>query len=63
VLDHSAVQKHRERIGRIEEVIVEGRNKRDEEKWTGRTRQNKLVHFSSNEMFEPCRRLSIIVDA
>jgi len=50
VLDHSAVQKHRERIGRTEEVIVEGRNKRDEEKWTGRTRQNKLVHFSSNEM-------------
>ena len=34
----------------VEEVIVEGRNKRDEEKWTGRTRQNKLVHFSSNEM-------------
>jgi tRNA-2-methylthio-N6-dimethylallyladenosine synthase len=50
VLDHSAVQKHRERIGRTEEVIVEGRNKRDEEKWTGRTRQNKLVHFASNEM-------------
>jgi tRNA-2-methylthio-N6-dimethylallyladenosine synthase len=50
VLDHSAVQKHRERIGRTEEVIVEGRNKRDEEKWTGRTRQNKLVHFASDQM-------------
>ena len=31
-------------------MIVEGRNKRDEEKWTGRTRQNKLVHFASDEM-------------
>ena len=50
VLDHSAVQKHRARIGRTEEVIVEGRNKRDEAKWTGRTRQNKLVHFASDEM-------------
>jgi len=50
VLDRTAVLKHRERIGRTEEVIVEGRNKRDESMLTGRTRQNKLVHFASNEM-------------
>lgn len=28
VLDHSAVIKHRERIGRIEEVVVEGMSKK-----------------------------------
>lgn len=28
VLDHSAVLKHRERIGRIEEVVVEGMSKK-----------------------------------
>ena len=50
VLDRTAVIKHRERIGRIEEVIVEGVNKRDERMLTGRTRQNKLVHFSSPEL-------------
>ena len=49
VLDRSAVLKHRERIGRMEEVIVEGRNKRDDSMLRGRTRQNKLVHFASGE--------------
>ena len=47
VLDHSAIIKHEARIGRVEEVIVEGRNKRDADAFTGRTRQNKLVHFKS----------------
>lgn len=49
VLDRSAVLKHRGRIGRIEEVVVEGNSKRNPEHLTGRTRQNKLVHFSSDE--------------
>jgi tRNA-2-methylthio-N6-dimethylallyladenosine synthase len=49
VLDRSAVRKHRERIGRIEEVVVEGTSKRNPAHLTGRTRQNKLVHFSSDE--------------
>ena len=47
VLDHSAVIKHRERIGRIEEVVVEGMSKKNPELTTGRTRQNKILHFSS----------------
>jgi len=50
VLDRTALIKHQERIGRIEEVIVEGVNKRDENKMTGRTRQNKLVHFATPEL-------------
>ncbi|MFM8867921.1 MAG: tRNA (N6-isopentenyl adenosine(37)-C2)-methylthiotransferase MiaB [Ilumatobacteraceae bacterium] len=49
VLDRSAVRKHRARIGMVEEVVVEGRNKRDPDMLTGRTRQNKLVHVSSTE--------------
>ncbi|MFM8901837.1 MAG: radical SAM protein, partial [Actinomycetota bacterium] len=49
VLDHSAVQKHRARIGRVEEVVVEGMSKKNPELTTGRTRQNKLVHFASPE--------------
>ena len=34
------------RIGRVEEVLVEGPSKKDPAVATGRTRQNKLVHFA-----------------
>ena len=46
VVDRSSLAKHRERIGRTEQVVVEGPSKRDPHVITGRTRQNKLVHFS-----------------
>lgn len=49
VLDRTAVQKHRARIGRVEEVVVEGTSKKNPDHLTGRTRQNKLVHFTANE--------------
>jgi tRNA-2-methylthio-N6-dimethylallyladenosine synthase len=45
VVERSASAKHRARIGRVEEVIVEGPSKRDPTVITGRTNQNKLVHF------------------
>ncbi len=48
VLDHSAYQKHKARIGRTEEVMVEGISQKDATKTTGRTRQNKLVHWRTN---------------
>jgi len=46
VVERSALQKHEARIGRTEEVMVEGPSKRDPTVVSGRTRQNKLVHFS-----------------
>jgi tRNA-2-methylthio-N6-dimethylallyladenosine synthase len=46
VVERSALVRHRARIGRIEEVLVEGPSARDPEMLTGRTRQNKLVHFA-----------------
>ena len=45
VVERSALARHRARIGRVEEVLVEGPSKRDGAMCTGRTRQNKLVHF------------------
>src|SRR5437763_1396803 len=45
VVERSALAKHRARIGRTEEVLVEGPSKKDPTVLTGRTRQNKLVHF------------------
>jgi len=45
VVERSALRKHHERIGRLEEVVVEGPSKKDPAVLSGRTRQNKLVHF------------------
>jgi tRNA-2-methylthio-N6-dimethylallyladenosine synthase len=45
VVDRSALARHQARVGRSEEVLVEGVRRRDEAMLTGRTRQGKLVHF------------------
>ncbi len=45
VVERTAVARHRARVGRTEQVIVEGPSRRDPAATTGRTRQNKLVHF------------------
>ncbi len=47
VIERSARRKHAARVGLVDEVIVEGPSKRDPSVLTGRTRQNKLVHFAS----------------
>ena len=45
VVERSALARHRARIGRVEDVLIEGPSKRDTSVAAGRTRQNKLVHF------------------
>jgi tRNA-2-methylthio-N6-dimethylallyladenosine synthase len=47
VVDRSALARHLARVGRMEEVVVEGPSKRDPLMLAGRTTQNKLVHFSA----------------
>jgi len=44
VVERSALRRHEARVGRIEEVLVEGPSKRDPSMTSGRTRHNKLVH-------------------
>jgi tRNA-2-methylthio-N6-dimethylallyladenosine synthase len=46
VIDRAALTRHQARVGRTEEVLVEGVSKRDEAMLSGRTRQGKLVHFA-----------------
>jgi tRNA-2-methylthio-N6-dimethylallyladenosine synthase len=46
VVERSAIIRHEARIGGTEEVMVEGPSKRDPTIVSGRTRQNKLVHFA-----------------
>ncbi len=45
LVEEHALRRHEARVGRIEEVLVEGPSKKDPTVAAGRTRQNKLVHF------------------
>jgi tRNA-2-methylthio-N6-dimethylallyladenosine synthase len=47
IVERSALMKHQARIGRVEEVLVEGPSKKDASITSGRTRQNKLIHFTT----------------
>ncbi len=49
VVDRSSLRKHEQRIGRHEEVVIEGLSRRDSSVLSARTRQGKLVHFPSRE--------------
>ncbi len=50
VIERSALARYRARIGRTEEVVVEGPSKKDPAVLTGRTAQNKLIHFPSGHL-------------
>ncbi|MGB1651197.1 MAG: MiaB/RimO family radical SAM methylthiotransferase, partial [Acidimicrobiales bacterium] len=50
VIQRSGLIKHQERIGKEEEVIVEGPSKKNNKLTTGRTRQNKVVHFPAMDL-------------
>jgi len=47
VVERHALAKHEARVGRVEEVLVEGPSKKDPGVLAARTRQNKLVHFDT----------------
>src|SRR5690606_33410651 len=50
VVERSSLAAHEARIGRVEEVVVEGPSRKDPAVLTGRTRQNKLVHFAAERI-------------
>jgi tRNA-2-methylthio-N6-dimethylallyladenosine synthase len=47
VIERSALAANQRRIGRTEEVLVEGPSKKNPAVLAGRTRQHRLVHFSA----------------
>jgi len=53
VVERSALARHRARVGRVDEVLVEGPSKKDPAVTTGRTRQGKLVHFRPERPVRP----------
>jgi tRNA-2-methylthio-N6-dimethylallyladenosine synthase len=46
VVERSALAANRRRVGRVEEVLVEGPSRKDRTVLAARTRQNRLVHFT-----------------
>jgi tRNA-2-methylthio-N6-dimethylallyladenosine synthase len=50
VLDRSALAKHEARVGKREEVLVEGPSRRNDRMLSGRTRQGKLIHFAPSDL-------------
>ncbi len=52
VVDRSALARHEARVGRLEEVLVEGPSRRDEAVRSGRTRQGKLIHLADATLRE-----------
>ena len=51
-------------VGRTMEVLVEGPSKRDDSQLSGRTRQNKLVHFAAgDEVVRPGSYATVLVTA
>jgi tRNA-2-methylthio-N6-dimethylallyladenosine synthase len=53
VIERSALARHEARLGRVEEALVEGPSRKDPTVTTGRTRQNKLLHFPADQPLRP----------
>ncbi len=53
VVERHALAHHEGRVGRVEEVLVEGPSKTDPDRRSGRTRQGKLLHFVADEATAP----------
>ena len=49
VVERHALVRHQARVGRTESLLLEGPSKNDDAMWSGRTRQNKLVHFAPGD--------------
>ncbi len=49
LVEGHALARHEARIGRVEDVLVDGPSKKDADVLAGRTRQNKLVHFAGDD--------------
>jgi tRNA-2-methylthio-N6-dimethylallyladenosine synthase len=57
------LERNEEMVGTAQEVLVEGNSKKDPTRLTGRTRNNKLVHFSSDGAAEGSFRTVAITGA
>jgi tRNA-2-methylthio-N6-dimethylallyladenosine synthase len=61
VVERHGFARHRARIGKLEDALVEGPSKRDPEVLAGRTRHNKLVHFAPERGVGPGDLVDVVI--
>ena len=50
VINESVIAQNKAQVGKVVEVLVEGKSKNDETNWTGRTRNGRLVNFTGENV-------------
>jgi tRNA-2-methylthio-N6-dimethylallyladenosine synthase len=63
VIERSALAANQRRIGRTEEILVEGPSKKNPAVLAGRTRQHRLVHFTAPHPLRPGAYAAVEVTA
>lgn len=61
VVQLSAAARNAERVGRVEEVLVEGSSRTDPSLLRGRTRRNTTVNFAGSAM--PGELVDVLIDS
>ena len=63
IVGRHALARNEERVGRVEEVLVDGPSKKDPTVTSARTRQGKLVHFVAGEDVGPGSYVDVHIDS
>ena len=63
VIERSSLLGNQSRVGRTEEVLVFGPSKRDPQRVSGRTKQNRLVHFTPTAPMRPGTYVTVNISA
>ena len=61
VVQRIAHERNQERVGGVEEVLVEGPSRTDPTLWRGRTRRNTTVNFQGTA--EPGRLVPVLIES
>jgi len=61
VVERTSRLGHQARVGRTEEVLIEGPSRRDPDRLSGRTRHNRLVHLAASAVLRPGTYASVLV--
>ncbi|MDD5760034.1 MAG: tRNA (N6-isopentenyl adenosine(37)-C2)-methylthiotransferase MiaB [Desulfobulbaceae bacterium] len=60
-IDEIIIERNREYLGRIEQIMVESENKGREGQWHGRTGTNNIVHFHSANRLYPGQMVDVLI--
>lgn len=61
-IDEICLERNREYIGNVLEIMVEGQSKGQSNQWNGRSSTNHIVHFDSHIPLQPGQLVPILID-